>query len=229
MSTKIIAALWDSEVDLTSDTVAAALADAGASRVQVNVSDGAVAGAMRISHLDPPIEAVVGVWTDRVEDVVSALAAMAGRVAALRVTERAPLDPRLPADGTRIDALANIAFLRRPADLSREEWLRIWLEEHTTVAIETQATFGYYQNVVEAPLTPDAPHVDAIVEELFPMAAITDIHAFYGSGGDQAELESRMTRMLDSVQRFGADKNLDVIPTSRYARQARSGARPLAT
>ena len=142
---------------------------------------------------------------------------MAGRVAAWRVTERAPLDPRLPADGTRIDALANIAFLRRPAHLAREEWLRIWLEEHTTVAIETQATFGYYQNVVEAPLTPDAPHVDAIVEELFPMAAITDIHAFYGSGGDQAELESRMTRMLDSVQRFGADKNLDVIPTSRLS------------
>ena len=27
-----------------------------------------------------------------------------------------------------------------------------------------------------------------MVEELFPSAGMTDIHAFYGSGGDDAEL-----------------------------------------
>lgn len=78
------------------------------------------------------------------------------------------------------------------------------------------ATFGYVQNIVQRALTGDTPRVDAIVEELFPMAAVTDIHAFYGSDGDQAELERRMTLMLNSVSRFGADRHLDVVPTSRY-------------
>lgn len=209
----MMAAIWGPRVDLV-----AAVPDAvrNAHRVQVNISDNAVDGAMRISELDPPIEAVVSIWTDDLDAAIADLAPMADRVAAWEVTERAPLDPLLPADGSRIDALSNIAFLRRPDELTRDEWLHIWLDDHTQVAIDTQATFGYYQNVVDRPLTPDAPTVDAIVEELFPMAAVSDVHAFYGSGGDQAELERRMTAMLESVVRFGAERNLDVVPTSRF-------------
>ncbi|MEE3851034.1 hypothetical protein VZC37_11870 [Gordonia sp. LSe1-13] len=188
----------------------------GARRLQINVDDVDVDGAMRISELDPPIDAVVSVWGADPEPVLDALRQCCVAPAAWSVTERVPLTYATAGDGSRVDALANVAFLRRPGDLARAEWLRIWLEEHTQVAIETQATFGYVQNVVDEPLTPDAPLVDAIVEELFPMAAVADMHAFYGSGGDQAELERRMTRMLESVVRFGADRNLDVVPTSRY-------------
>ena len=179
----MMAAIWGPRVDL-----AAAVPEAmhGAHRVQVNISDDAVAGAMRISELDPPIEAVVSVWTGDIDGALAELAPMADRVAVWEVTERAPLDPVLPTDGSRVDALSNIAFLRRPDELTRDEWLHLWLDDHTQVAIDTQATFGYYQNIVERPLTPDAPPVDAIVEELFPMATVSDIHAFYGSGGDQA-------------------------------------------
>lgn len=82
--------------------------------------------------------------------------------------------------------------------------------------METQATFGYLQNVVVAPLTPDAPKVDALVEELFPTAGIEDMHAFYGSGGNDAELNARLTRLMASVARIGADRDLDLVPTSRY-------------
>jgi hypothetical protein len=73
------------------------------------------------------------------------------------------------------------------------------------------------QNPVVAPLTPAAPEVAGIVEELFPMSAMTDSHAFYGSGGDDAELQRRFTRLMESVARFGADQRLDLVPTSRYA------------
>ena len=59
--------------------------------------------------------------------------------------------------------------------------------------METQATFGYVQNRVTGALTDDTPPVAAIVEELFPTEAMHDIHAFYGSDGDQAELDRRMT------------------------------------
>ena len=116
----------------------------------------------------------------------------------------------------RADALANIAILRRPEELSREEWLRRWLEEHTSVAIETQATFGYLQNIVVGPVTIDAPRVDALVEELFPSAALGDMHAFYGSGGDDDELGRRITRLMESVTRIGADRDLDLMPSGRY-------------
>ncbi len=215
---KVIVAVRDGGLTRDgADGLVTRCAAAGAVRVQLNIADDRVSGAMRIDELDPPIDAVVTYWAEDVDAVLPAvIQSVEGRPAAWEVTARAPLDPELPADGTRIDALSNIAFLRRPVELDRVEWLRRWLEDHTRVAIDTQATFGYVQNIVERPLTDDAPPVDAIVEELFPMAAVTDIHAFYGSNGDQAELERRMTRMLTSVARFGADRHLDVVPTSRY-------------
>ena len=58
--------------------------------------------------------------------------------------------------------------------------------------------------------------MDAVVEELFPSAAMHDIHAYYGSGGDQAELDRRMTLLMDSVSTMGADRDLDLVATSRY-------------
>lgn len=221
MTQKVMAAVWGTGLStiLLGDTLATALRDTGATRLQVNVSDAAVAGAMRINELDPPIDAVVSVWTPEPHAVVAVLTERVPRLAVWSVTERAPLDPELPSDGSRVDALSNIAFLRRPAGLVHNEWRRRWLDEHTQVAIDTQATFGYYQNIVDEPLTAVTPHVDAIVEELFPPAAVTDVHAFYGSGGDQAELEKRMTAMLESVMRFGAEKNLDLVPTSRFDRK----------
>ena len=55
-----------------------------------------------------------------------------------------------------------------------------------------------------------------IVEELFPMAGMSDPHAFYGSGGDDAELQRRLAELMDSCARFGAADGLDLVPTSRY-------------
>lgn len=228
MTTKVIVAVSGDTAGLRGDRIRQACATAGATRLQINISDDAVAGAMRITETRPRIDAVLSLWFDEAADIDSAVAAVVAEIgaadrtfAAWSVTERAPLDPELPRDGSRVEALSNIAFLRRPDDMPYDQWQQIWLGEHTTVAIETQATFGYYQNIVDAPLDLPGlrtiePPVAAIVEELFPMAAVSDFHAFYGSGGDQAELESRMTRMVASVQRFGADRNLDVVPTSRY-------------
>jgi hypothetical protein len=198
-------------------SVHAVLAEAGVMRLQVNVSDDAVAGALRLQHLPAELTVVLSAWSDTeaVPQVVAGLAGL-GAPWAYLVDERRPLDPPESWDGSRAAALANVAVLRRPAGLDREEWLRRWLGPHTTVAIETQATFGYLQNVVLRPLSAEAPAVDAVVEELFPPAAVTDIHAFYGSGGDDAELARRMTRLMESVATIGADRDLDLVPTSRY-------------
>ena len=115
----------------------------------------------------------------------------------------------------RLDALAQVAVLRLPAGVDEGEWVRLWKDHHTQVAIETQGTFGYVQHRVLEPL-PGSPPVVAVVEEHFPMAGLTDVHAFYGSGGDDAELGRRIERLMASVSRLGADRDLDVVPTSRY-------------
>jgi hypothetical protein len=64
-------------------------------------------------------------------------------------------------------------------------------------------------------LTPDAPELAGIVEELFPAEAITDLKAFFGAA-DEADLQHRLSRMVASTSAFGANENIDTVPTSRY-------------
>lgn len=195
----------------------------GAHGVQVNVADGAVAGAvMRLAALDPQPEAAVGVWVDSARDgarrpLDDALATACPRVAAYLVTESVPLatKARPAARGERTAGFANVALLRRPAHMTFAEWIDAWHNGHTDVAIETQSTFGYVQNVVARPLIPGAPAVDGIVEELFPIEALTSLHAFFAAADDD-ELGRNLARMTESTARFGADRDVDVIPTSRY-------------
>ncbi|MBO9524044.1 MAG: EthD domain-containing protein [Nocardioidaceae bacterium] len=164
-----------------------------------------------------PIVALVSTWDADPARVLDVLGETDPGLHAYRVTERVRLDPAPVPDGERLDVLANVAILRRPADMSREEYLEYWMVQHTPIAIRTQATSGYVQNIVEDALTPASPEISAIVEEHFPMAAMTDPHAFYGSGGDEAELQRRFAELMESVARFGADKGLDLVPTSRYS------------
>ena len=219
---KLMYALWGSALDsaLRAPQMHQTLRAAGATRLQVNLDDADVAAAMlRITTFDAPVRAVVSAWTQGEAAPISrALAGVAERCAGWEVTERIPLVPPPTGNGVRAPALAQIAFLRIPPDLDEGEWLHRWQGVHTTVAIQTQATFGYVQNRVVRPIL-GTDRVDALVEELFPMAAMTDLHAFYGSGGDDAELHRRLDRMIASVTAFGAHTNLDAVPTSRYLYQ----------
>ena len=53
------------------------------------------------------------------------------------------------------------------------------------------------------------------VLELFPAEAITDLKAFF-SAADDTELQNRLSRMVASTTAFGANENIDTVPTSRY-------------
>ena len=217
--TKLMFALWGDLAGLHSPEVHGRLEAAGGIRLQVNVADEPVERAMRISTFEPGIDGFASVWTatDSVApDVAAALQEVADRVVGWEVEERRPIDPPEEWDGSRLDGLANIVVLRRPAELTQEEWLQRWRVDHTPIAIATQATFGYLQNLVVSRVTEETPEVSGVVEELFPTAAIDDMHAFYGSDGDDAELSSRLDRLMASVARIGADRDLDLVPTSRY-------------
>lgn len=216
---KLMYALWGERLDerLHAVELRRRLADIGATQLQVNVRDGEVGAAqVRHSTYDEPIAAIVGVRTlGGHESVTATLGSMADEVNGWIVDERTPIVPPRTEDGVRAEALANIALLRIPADLTREEWLHRWHDLHTPVAIETQATFGYVQNTVLESVT-EGKRVDALVEELFPMAAMTSPHAFYDCVGDDEELQRRVKRMMESVVSFGAHLDLDLVPTSRY-------------
>jgi hypothetical protein len=201
-------------------SVAEAILALGVAGLTVNVRDAAVTHSMMtLTTLDPPGAAVVSIWTqqcygDQTAAALQLLADECDQLAAYLVTESIPLQAPLEL-GSRTTGLANVALLRRPAELDQASWLQRWQHDHTPVAIETQSTFGYTQNAVVRPLTPNALPLAGIVEELFPVEAITDLMAFFGAA-DDADLQQRLARMVASTSAFGANDNIDTVPTSRY-------------
>ena len=203
------------------DNVVAELLDTGVAGLAVNLRDDAVRDSlMTLTTLDPPVVGFVTLWTqqsygDQVRFATARLGKECDDVAAYLVTESVPMPPPDTALGARTPGLANVALLRRPGDLDEATWRQRWHIDHTPVAIETQSTFGYTQNEVVRALTPGAPGINAIVEELFPLEAISDLHAFFGAADDD-DLRDRMARMVASTNAFGANRDVDTVPTSRY-------------
>lgn len=201
--------------------VAAELLDLGMPGLALNVRDTPVRGAlMTLTTLDPPVQGVVSLWTDQhyghqVRSALELLRPRADAVDAYLVTESVPMAPPPSEPGARVRGLANIAMLRRPAGMDEASWLRRWQHDHIPVAIATQSTFGYVQNYVVRSLTDGAPPVSAIVEELFPIEAVGSLHAFFGAA-DDADLADRLGRMVASTAAFGANENIDTVPTGRY-------------
>jgi hypothetical protein len=215
---KLMYAAWGDDLpqSLRDQQLHQNLAAVGVRRLQLNLDDADVAPAMRIATGPDHIGAIVSVWAESDPEVTEALTRATTRLAGWEVDERLPIPPPQTPHGERTDALANVAVLKRPDDLDRDEWLHRWLVDHTPIAIATQASFGYVQNIVTRELTDVPRRVDALVEELFPSAGMVDMHAFYGSGGDAQELNNRLTRLMASVARIGFDHDIDLVPGSRY-------------
>ncbi|KZS64201.1 MAG: EthD domain-containing protein [Mycobacterium pseudokansasii] len=223
---KVIAVLMRDEPDddwcaRQRGPVADALVDLGLPGLSVNVRDSAVrTSLMTLTTLQPPVAAVVSMWTqqcygDQLASALQLLHRECAQLGAYLVTESVPMAAPDAEPGSRTPGLANIALLRQPPGMDEATWLTRWQRDHTSVAIEAQATFGYTQNWVVRTLTPGAPAISGIVEELFPAEAITDLKAFFGAH-DDAELQHRISRMVASTTAFGANQNIDTVPTSRY-------------
>ena len=201
--------------------VASALLDLDLPGVTLNLRDGAVRDSlMTLTTLDPPVQGFVSLWTQQyygtaVDEALRLLRSEANEIAAYLVTESVPMPPPGSPPGERASGMANMALLRRPTEMDEQTWLRRWHHDHTPVAIATQSTFGYVQNFVVRALTAGAPPLSAIVEELFPIEAVGSLHAFFGAA-DDAELGDRMNKMVASTAAFGANIDVDTVPTGRY-------------
>jgi hypothetical protein len=192
--------------------------------LRITVADSAVAsaaGRRMVSHTPAP-DAVLSVWVDyaaAADDFEALIDARVSHRTTYLVAEAEPLvnqQAHPSAPGERVYGMCHVVFMSRPQQLGRDDWLAVWKDSHTAVAIETQSTFGYRQNVVVRTLTADTPACDAIVEENFPPEAMTSDHAFYESSGDEALLQQRMTTMIESCARFIDFVKIDVIPMSEY-------------
>jgi hypothetical protein len=191
--------------------------------------------ALRIAVVDRAVEEAVGkrmetcmplpdgmlsIWLDNGGArtlIEESIAARVERFTGYLVTEAEPIVNTLhPAQaGERVYGFCQVVFLQRPPRLSEREWLAIWQGSHTRVAIDTQATFAYRQNVVVRSLCNGAQAFDAIIEENFPPEAMTSEHAFYGVADDKT-LQVNVGAMMESCARFIDFDRINVVPMSEY-------------
>lgn len=183
----------------------------GAHTVQVNVLDDQLGHPFGVEpgpDTDQIIAAVFA-WVDTAEGskLSSALpdpSASSARWHGWLVCESEPKPNRDHPHGPdgRLPGFAQIVALSRPEHLSWGEWRLAWQGRHTSVAINTQSSFRYVQNVIFRALTPGAPGFAAIVEECFPTEAASDLHVFFDAVGDDAKLARHMAAMSESCDRF---------------------------
>jgi len=229
---KLLYPLWKpegSDADDFRDDLLASLARElaahdGVHGVRLAVADSAVAPAnrRRMESNAPVPDALLSLWVDdagaaaRWEPLIDSCVE---HRACYLVAEAEPLvsqraHPSAPGD--RVYGMCHVVFMDPPEDLDREAWLALWKDSHTQVAIDTQSTFGYRQNLVVRVLGEGTRPCHAIVEEHFPPEAMVSDHAFYASGGDEALLRQNMEAMMASCVRFIDLGKIDVIPMSEY-------------
>jgi hypothetical protein len=203
----------DPEVGLALRTsTVPALRAAGGRRIQVNVVDPAIGPPFGVAPEPGAITltAAVSVWVNTAEEarrrLDGALSASGSGGAwwGYLVTEAEPLPNTTAAPGSdgRVPGFAQVVPLTVPEGLSWGEWRRRWQGSHTSVALSTQSTIRYVQNVIFRALTPGAPPYAGVVEECFPMEAAGDLHVFFDAVGDEARLARHLAAMSESCDRF---------------------------
>lgn len=194
------------------------LRSAGASAVNVFASDAEVAAGVPVRRSDPPIRAMVSFWIPRAADRSAAdraLAGLAPRIAGYVVRESRPLAYETP-KGQRTPGMKQISCIAKRPDLSQAEFLDRWQNDHRSVALETQSTFGYVRNEILESWMPGAPEGwSAFVEESFPIAALDDPMVFFAAT-TEADLEAHRKRMIESCARFMTFDSLEVTFVSEY-------------
>jgi hypothetical protein len=200
------------------EKAAPALRAAGAREIGVWVQDEDVAAGTPLRKSDPPIRAYVSFWLEDSDErgpCEEALAPHARRLAGYLVVESRPLRHERPR-GRRTPGMCQVTCISKRRDIDRAEFIRIWHGDHRAVAIETQSTSGYVRNEIVRALTGGAPEQwDAIVEETFPLGALSDPHVFYAAP-TEAELKRNLSRMMESCRRFLDFEPLEFTHMSEY-------------
>lgn len=205
-----------------------ALQLSGVQRLQVSISDEAVAPAsnLRQENTQPMMDGLVSFWLDSHlyrDQQQSIIERCVAQCHGYLVNESTPIvNTQHPsAQGQRSYGMNQVAFFKKPDEQDRTDWMNIWHNSHTQIAIDTQSTFSYTQNLIVKALTDEAPIFDAVVEEHFPPQAMNCAYTFFDAFNQAGEkddelLNERGAAMLSSCVRFIDFGSLSVIPTSHY-------------
>ena len=190
-------------------------------RISVVDDDVAAGARLRLGKLDPPKSGLVSFWLEQSQErgrCEAILQPACERIAGYLVVESRPLvnTTQRASAGARTPGFVLVSCIESKAGLSKDEFIRLWYTVQRDTAIETQSTFGYVRNEVVRALTPEAPAWDAIVEENFPIGALTDPAVFYAAAGDPARLRANQQRMFRAVESFLALDRVDSHPMSEY-------------
>ena len=195
------------------------LRESGGQNISLNVQDEDVAAGdgVRISTSEPPIRAMISFWLENSDDRQAAeevLLAESEGLAGYLVAESRPMVYD-PTPGERSRGANLVTRIHKKSDISDEEFTERWTVEHRKVAVETQSTFAYVRNAVLRTLVPGTPECDGIVEESFPIEALSSPHVWYDCDNED-EYRRRLQRMMDSVNAFLDLGRLESIPMSEY-------------
>jgi hypothetical protein len=194
----------------------------GVEKLQFNIVDDAVApGAhMRAEPVKPSPDALVSFWLNSAnirKSIEAVLEDAIPRIAGYAVAESTPrANADKPGKDDRVPGFAQIAFLFKRPDITREGYMDMWMRDQTVVGMETQDSFYYCQNIVTRVLTPGAPMWDGIVEECYALEAMTDPLVFWNAGGKEDVYKANYEREMNNVARFLDLMKGSVIITSAY-------------
>jgi hypothetical protein len=229
---KLICALWAPDGVSRADyaeqlkgALPAALKEAGASGIRLNVRDATVEPAAPLLQTwqQPQQDAIVQFWLPTAnahfrEPIDAILAEHSGRFELWVVAESTIIPNRdhAPQAGSRTWGWSQASFISFRPDMSWDDAVAHWHRHHTRVAIDTQANFEYVQNIIVRALTPNAPDYDAFVEECFTPEAMTNSPAFFDAVGDDEKFARNTKDMADSCAGFIDFSRIDIIPTSQF-------------
>lgn len=228
---KLVYALWSDTQPAADAGDQVSLALLGAVQQELR-SAGAARLTVSLADIPPPADdpytamktgapcALVSFWLNaaafhRPFDAIIARAVP--RFAAYAVAESVIL-PHLQnlGEGVRAPGATQIALFGGLPQISRQQMLQHWMHHHSNVAVETQSTYYYCQNIVTRALTDDAPAYDGIVEETFPLAALDDRMVYFDAVGDVAKYEANVAAMNDSCGRFIDFSNIKLMMAGQY-------------
>jgi hypothetical protein len=203
--------------------VAPRLLDGGARHLKISVVDETVAPGkkLRIGSMRPPKQGMVSFWLEQAQErgrYEETLAAAVSRLACYLVVESRPLlnTTQVAPLGQRTPGFSTVTCIEPRPDLTHAQFIEKWWYVQRDVAIETQSTFSYVRNEVVRALSPEAPPWAAVVEEGFPIDALTDPMAFYDARGDKQRFQANLERMIEAVSSFLALDKVESHPMSEF-------------
>ena len=192
------------------------------SELQINIADSDVIPANNLaqSNYPPAPNAVIFIKVKSyflADTLESHLEKITNKIYGFVVSESIILDSSEKSPlGLRSEGFSQVVFLEKPRTMSTFDWFDHWTNFHTKIAIQTQSNFIYVQNTVVRSLQKESPSFIAIIEECFPLEAMTDPEVFYNAQNNPEQFAKHVQIMMDSCEKFIDFKKIEVIPTSRY-------------